>query len=684
MYSGVFPATMKKILLIFCLLCSLCSAAQVPRSEDSLATFLKTHPKDSLYCWALRPYALIQIYEKGNQTKGDSLAEVLLHLGEALHYGRGIYFGYLIKAIVNQQRNEPRAMLSHFEKCLETVNRYQLNPNLQEATLNNIATAHDALGDPDNAMKYALLAISVQEKNHFKKMDAAPYEKVGNVLKHYKKYDQALFYYKKGLEISEKKQDFQSMAIAENKIGNLYDDWKKPQDANQHYKTGLDYAEKSKYLLLQTDLLSNLGRLATDFNRFGEAEKYLKKNEMLCKSLESNQALRTAYIGLGSLSLRQKKYPTAEKYFLQADSLSQALDAPHLKQVMKETLADFYAETGKYAKAFQLLKEANVARDSAFQMESATQTQELLTRYETEKKEQHILLLKKENENQNLQLENEIRTRYLLFAILGFSVLTAALLWRSYRLKQKSNQALGEKNEELLSLNEELGLINERLDEANQTKSKLFSVISHDLRSPVSQLITYLNLQRENPELLDAETKAGFEESLRASSENLLYSLEDLLAWSKSQLEHFTLFSEEIHAESFFKEVLDFHRKSAFEKQVSLLVQVPEALTFQTDPNFLKVILRNLLANAIKFTPPHGGITLEAKKEAAKLHISITDTGQGMTESQMASLFNENITSSSSGWGLKITKEFAEKLGGSLKVSSQPGKGTVFQVEIPL
>src|ERR1700712_1586770 len=80
--------------------------AQVPKSEDSLVTFLKTHPKDTLYVLALRPYALIQIYQKGNQAKGDSIANELKVLSEKLNYGRGIYFSYLIKAIVNQQRSQ--------------------------------------------------------------------------------------------------------------------------------------------------------------------------------------------------------------------------------------------------------------------------------------------------------------------------------------------------------------------------------------------------------------------------------------------------------------------------------------------------------------------------------------------------------------------------------------------------
>lgn len=153
--------------------------AQVPQTEDSLATFLKTQPKDTLYIWAIRPYALIQIYEKADLKKADSLSKVQKSLAEKLNYGRGIYFSYMLQAIISQQKSDYQKMLENFQKCYETVKSRKLNKYLEEASLNNISVAYDGLGNMNEAMKYALMAIEVQEKNNLPKMDSAPYQMVG-------------------------------------------------------------------------------------------------------------------------------------------------------------------------------------------------------------------------------------------------------------------------------------------------------------------------------------------------------------------------------------------------------------------------------------------------------------------------------------------------------------------------
>lgn len=225
----------------------------VPKTEDSLAVFLKTQPKDTLYAWAIRPYALIQIYQKANYAKADSLANEVRLLSEKLNYGRGIYFCYLIKAIIHYHKSEPRRALVYFQKCYESVRKYRLEKTLEEATLNNIALMYDDIGNKDSTLFFALKAIEVQEKNHFKKMDSAPYSTIGHLLKENKKYPEALSYYQKTLAIEEKENDLKGIAVIENQLGNLYDDWHKNDLAIRHYQRGLTYARKADYLLLQTD-----------------------------------------------------------------------------------------------------------------------------------------------------------------------------------------------------------------------------------------------------------------------------------------------------------------------------------------------------------------------------------------------------------------------------------------------
>jgi two-component system, NarL family, sensor histidine kinase UhpB len=278
----------------------------VPKSEDSLAVFLKTQPKDTLYVLAMRPYALIQIYEKADYKKADSLANEVRTLSEKLNYGHGIYFCYLIKAIIHNQKTEARLSLTNFRKCYETVKKYKLSKYLEEASLNNISVAYDQLGNKDSTLFYAIQAADVQEKANLPKMDSSPYNSIGSILKDYKKYPEALTYYQKGLAIAQKANDFQNIAITENKIGNLCDDWGKTDVAITHYKRGLDYAHQAIYPLLQTDLLVNLGRMYIQRKQYTLTEQYLKENDKLCRQLESPTALYTSCVSLGKLYMEQK------------------------------------------------------------------------------------------------------------------------------------------------------------------------------------------------------------------------------------------------------------------------------------------------------------------------------------------------------------------------------------------
>ena len=293
----------------------------IPKTKDSLAVFLKNYPqKDTVFIRAIRPYALKLIYEDANYKKADSLANVQKALSEKINYGRGIYFSYLIKAIIGNDKNKSVEALGNFKKCLETVNKYKISPSLVEASLNNIAVAFEDLGERDSALVYAMNAIKVQEENIklIKKPDSGPYIMVSNIFKFDKKYDKAIEYSQKGLDLAKQFGDKKGITIIENKIGNIYDLKGDTKEALKHYQLALKLANEEGYQLLQTDVLSNIGRLYHQLKDFKKSEEYLNQNLAICKNLESPGALNTAYLELGSLFQDQKKYALAGKYFQEA------------------------------------------------------------------------------------------------------------------------------------------------------------------------------------------------------------------------------------------------------------------------------------------------------------------------------------------------------------------------------
>ncbi|RYU96200.1 tetratricopeptide repeat-containing sensor histidine kinase [Emticicia agri] len=626
----------KMFFFLIVLLLPFFAFTQVPKSEDSLLTFLKTRPKDTLYIWAMRPYALIQIYQKADLKKADSLANAIKNLSEKINYGRGIYYHYLLKAIINQQKSEPKEMLENFKKCYDLIVQYKLNKSMQEAALNNIAVAYDDLGDRDNAMKYAMKAIELQEKANFKKLDSSPYSLVGGILKFYKKPMEALKYYQRALKVDTDKGDLKGMAINENQIGNLYDDLQKQDEALRHYKIGLKHAEEAKYLLLKTDLLSNLGRMEIHFKRYKEAEKYLKENETLCRSLDSRTALANGCVLLGNLYLYQKNYSLAEKYLKEGYDLTKEAENRAETHEAAEAISNFYAKINNFNKAYEYLIEANIARDSSYKIESDERTQEILTRYETEKKEQQIKLLDEETKIANFQ-RNALLIGGILVALLAI-VLIVFLVNRNRWKRLEETQLLRNKiaadlHDEIGSTLSSISILSEMVavqQKKNEFKPEIMRRVSDDAREVIDKMDDIIwTINPEN------DSFHNFEMRLKTYAVPLFESKDIAFKFN------FPANSENLK--------IDMGKR----RDVYL-------------------ILKEAINNMVKYSQAKHA-QINGSVEQKRLKIDIIDDGIGF-DMQQESTRN----------GLKNMQKRAAKIGGELAIKSKPEAGTTVSLVIDL
>ncbi|HEY4153884.1 MAG TPA: HAMP domain-containing sensor histidine kinase, partial [Puia sp.] len=228
----------------------------------------------------------------------------------------------------------------------------------------------------------------------------------------------------------------------------------------------------------------------------------------------------------------------------------------------------------------------------------------------------------------------------------------ALLLYFIYLNKEKLNKILNRKNDQL-------GELNQQLATANETKARLFGIIGHDLRAPVGKIVQLLQLQKENPERLNEESRQKHEEKLKTASENVLDTMEDLLLWSKSQMQHFTpeFFPVKI-ADTVNKEI-SFLQQPAEDKSLQISNRIPAGFIQTTDENFLSVIVRNLLQNSVKYGVPGSTIVIEASGQ----RILITnETKQAMSEELNQRLLNNQVNSKRSGMGLQISKDLASAI----------------------
>lgn len=601
----------------------------VPSTYDSLQTFLKIQPKDTLYVWAMRPYILKVIYEKADLKRADSLIAEIGGLSEKLNYGRGIYFHYLLRAIVHNQKTEAQLSIDNFQKCLEIIEKYKLPPSLLEATLNNLSIGYEQLGNRDKALEFALKAIKVQEQPSFpeKWLDAAPYGTVSIIYKYRKQFEQAEKYAQKAFDIAAKKKNFIGMAINMNKLGNIYDDQNKTLKALKAYEEGLVYAEKSNYMLLQTDLLSNLGRIMTELKRFDEAEKYLKKSELICKGLESPKALSIVMQNLGILYEKQGKNTIALKYYETALQYTKQLDDFKAKTTAATSLAKLNATIGNYPQAYKYLELAKATSDSLFTAESEQKMQEFLTKYETEKKEVAIKQLETEKQQANTRL----------WWISGLSMLlliTFVLIFKNYQSKQKI--------------------------EAIQATQKLRNRLSADLHDEIGSTLSSISILSE---MLAIQPKAGMKpeimQQISHDARKVIDKIDEII-WSINP-NNDEFLNLEARLKSYAIPMMEA-------KNIDFSFQFPaelKKLNIEMEKRRdTYLILKEAINNAIKHSRCKR-ITVTGEIALKGLKISIRDDGQGF---DMQAETHRN--------GLKNMRKRAEVIGGKLSINAREKEGT--------
>jgi two-component system sensor histidine kinase/response regulator len=229
---------------------------------------------------------------------------------------------------------------------------------------------------------------------------------------------------------------------------------------------------------------------------------------------------------------------------------------------------------------------------------------------------------------------------------------------------------------------------NGELETINKTKEKLFSIIAHDLRSPIAQLKGSLDLV--NREYISPEQFHEMTAKLSAQVDQLHNTMDNLLRWSLSQLQGITAKPERTDLEPVLQNGLTLFTEKLEQKNIALVLQGVKQ-TVMVDPDHLQVVLRNLISNAVKYSYPGSTISIYSHVIGSDVTISITDTGTGMNDSVKRSVFySENLVSKlgtanekGTGLGLKLCREFIEKNNGSIRVESFENKGSTFFVSLP-
>ncbi|MEM6699101.1 MAG: tetratricopeptide repeat-containing sensor histidine kinase, partial [Bacteroidota bacterium] len=494
--------------------------------------------------------------------------------------------------------------------------------------LSNIGLLYLNLEDFKESKQYFSLALELRNKNTTDYEAALIYGNLGEACLELKEYETAHSHYLKAHEVAQLLNDPFEIAYAEYSLG------------------------KSSFHLEQPQL----------------SETYFLSALKTFEELNLVQEQASVYLELAKLDQARERYQDALNYALYANKNAVQASNNWMEQQSAYLLAQLYEQERDFEQSLVYYKrylELYMNRQDPSMMRKVFTYQ---TEMEYERKAEQASL---EQAAERKNRRNISLVVSLFLAILFF------FAWNRYRAMEQKNKLITQQSEEL--------------QELNATKNKLFSIIGHDLRSPIGNLVTTLNLFFSKE--LNKDEFIEMAQHLRQSTSSIHQMLNNLLHWANAQMKgDIRTEPQALDLKQQIDAVSDFIQDIATAKDIQIHNKLKTPLTVVADPNQVDLVLRNLIGNAVKFTHPNGQIHIDVEATERSAIISVQDNGIGMTQEQQTTLFDE--TTASSAWGtanerglglgLNLCKEMVEKNGGEIWVESEPNKGSQFYFTLPL
>ncbi len=458
------------------------------------------------------------------------------------------------------------------------------------------------------------------------------YSRLSELYNSTKQFDSALYYAKKTIRIADEIRDEEIRIRGKFELANTYTNTRNYNEALDIYKSIYSQSDRR----LQIDILiSNV---------------YLKLKMYNQANIRANIAFQTAML--------QNKY---QEIF---DIL--------------QILVEINSSNGVYYQAFNYSRMQLQYKDSLFSAEKKKQM--LMLEYSQN-------IRQKESENIILKKSSAWKTHIILFFILFVMAL-------GYAINLQIRKIMHEKinNKKLLEQNQIIEHQTKKLHQEIINKDKFFSIIAHDLKNPIGNFRETIKLLFHSFREFDEEEKMELLNMLMKSSENTYELLENLLEWSRTQHGLIQYNPDNFDLHLLASNCVELLQLSAETKMIALNNTIKKGTIVKADANLVTTILRNIVSNAIKFTPNGGTIELNAKKEPYHYMIAVSDTGIGMSQEVVDKLFNieENVSrkgtcgESGTGLGLLLCNEFIEKHNSKINVSSEVGVGTTFSFALAI
>ncbi|UYZ61861.1 ATP-binding protein [Hymenobacter weizhouensis] len=573
----------------------------------------------------------------------------------------------------------PTRALRHGEQAVNLARRVRDQRGLLLALL-NLASCYANLSDGPHALELQRQALLLARRLSHPDGLVRSYTGMGGV--HHERNDTAaaLLHYRRALELAyQPGVQVRTQLVLFGNLGNLYFSLQRQPEGLVFTRRALALARRTGDVAGESQYLAELGSFYQQLNQLETAEGLLRQAVALVEPLENFRFEAGHRELLAAVLLQRQELPEAEALTQQALGLARRINYQERVLDAYELLAEINARRGQYEEAFAWQRRFQALNDSINSRSRLQTLAALQTRYETAEKESQIRLLTERGQVAQQRNRALLGTVAALLLGLGVAGLLYAQLRRNRADLAANNRALQEATHELRQL--------------AASKDRLYAIVAHDLRGPVTSFAGVT-------ELIDFYLQRGDEQGLRRlpalvrqSAHQLNHLLDNLLSWAVSQTGELAFQPERLPVGALFDEVTALYASAAEAKQLTLhaATTAPD-LAVWADPHMTRTILRNLVGNALKATPAGGTIQLSAALTATStgVQLHVTDTGPGMLPEQVAALLSTDGPTSLSyaprsgtGLGLPLCRAFARRQGGSLSISSTPGHGTTVSVTLP-
>ncbi len=526
---------------------------------------------------------------------------------------------------------------------------------------------------------YLQKSLSIAQINHFNNEIGFSYYTLSQVYKQTNNCEQSINCILKSIEFFKKDVlNVGYLAGAFYQLGSIYFEEEKLDSSLFFFNKAVVDFSKLNNLQAIAYAKGNIGLIQQKFNQTDSARINLSYAIELLSELQEVNGVVLYCLHASQNELSDKKFGKALEYAQRSLDLKEQTGNIESHRDVYEQLSKVYVAMGDYEKAYHYQNDYYTLRDSLVNLDVVTQMANLRTDFEVGQKQVEVDLLEKTNQAKN---------RVVLIMVLGLFVVSVLLIviFISYRHKMQLNNKLQEQKKKLAARKVEM-------EEANNAKDRLFSVISHDLRGPVGSLknlATLIVQSLDDHNLKDAGELAF---SMSESSQQVEFLLDNLLHWSISRQNLYKPKKEAFELNRLVNEVINVYVQTARAKEIQLTYNpCYSSITIESDSNCWATIIRNLVNNAIKFTPVGGNVCVTSCYNNGFVRIEVTDNGLGMNSEQIENLFN--FVGKVSEWGTKnergqglglcLVNDFVKMQDGSIEIESEYGKGSKFIVTIP-